>query len=158
MIRKGRLLGLIVFASFLFPFYIVSGWTGRDQQKTDGSQDVPAYHKEAPKEPLPKTRKPESFEDPLAKNVYAMAAKIEEVLYQQPCYCRCDETDHHESLLDCFLDNHGADCDICQREVILAYNESKKGKTAGEIRNEIMDGKYTGIDLGQYKTPMNIDR
>src|SRR5580704_309207 len=128
------------------------------QQESAASQDVPAYHTGAPKEPLPKTLNPDKFEDPMAKNAYAMAARIEEVLYQQPCYCHCDQTDHHASLLDCFVDSHGESCDICQREAIFAYGESKKGKSADEIRNEIMDGKYIQVNLDEYRTVIKLDK
>jgi len=126
------------------------------QQQDD--PDTPAYHKDAPKGPLPKTLNPDMFDDPIAKNVYAMAAKIKAVLYQQPCYCHCDRSENHGSLLDCFVSNHGATCDMCQQEAIFAYNETKKGKSAVEIRKEIMDSKYAQVDLRQYKTVLDLGK
>jgi len=44
------------------------------------------------------------------------------------------------SLLDCFATKHAADCDICVREAIFAQQEHKLGKSAEQIRTEIMDG------------------
>lgn len=112
---------------------------------------IPAYHKEPPKGPLPKTLNPKMFPDPLTRNVYAIAAKEKKILYQLPCYCGCDrEAVHHTSLLDCYCDNHASFCATCRMEAVFAYQEYRKGKTAPQIREEIIAGKWRNVDLSPY--------
>lgn len=113
---------------------------------------VPAYYAEPPSEPLPATMDPRQFLDPETEKVYALAAKIKAVLYQQPCYCRCDIYDGHKSLLDCFVGKHGSMCSICKKEAVYAYTQSQKGKTAEQIRKGIMNGEWRDVDLSIYRT------
>lgn len=119
-----------------------------------GKADIPAYHAEAPKGPLPETLDPKQFLDAETRNVYTLAAKEKPILYQQPCYCRCDKEVGHKSLLDCFTDYHGAHCVLCKKEAIFTYTESQQGKTAAQIRQEIMDGKWKDVDLTKYDDPL----
>jgi len=116
--------------------------------------DIPAYHPEAPKGPLPETLDPKQFLDAATRNVYTLAAKEKDFLYQQPCYCRCDKEVGHKSLLDCFTDYHGAHCVLCKKEAVFTYTESQQGKTAAQIRQEIMDGKWKDVDLTKYDDPL----
>jgi len=41
---------------------------------------------------------------------------------------------------------------LCQKEAVHAYTESQKGKTAAQIRKDIMDGKWKDVDLSKYET------
>ena len=115
---------------------------------------VPAYHAQTPKGDLPETMKPESFPDPLVQNAYAVAAKIKKTLYQQPCYCHCDRSQGHGSLLDCFASKHGAGCNICINEDFYSYEQSRKGKTAAQIRASIIKGEWQSVDLTKYQQPL----
>jgi hypothetical protein len=112
--------------------------------------DVPAYHATRPHDPLPETLDSKQFADAETQNIYALAAKEKAVLYQQPCYCRCDKEVGHKSLLDCYVDEHAAHCILCKKEAVFAYTETQAGKTAAQIRKEIMDGKWKAVDLSQY--------
>src|ERR1700743_737686 len=103
-------------------------------QQAAGSDPVPAYHNEVPAGSMPETLAPETFTDATVQNAYALAAKIKKVLYQQPCYCYCDRHAGHGSLLDCYTGKHAADCGVCLREGLYAYEQTKKGKTAAQIR------------------------
>jgi len=114
------------------------------------ADDIPAYHSSAPTAPLPATLDPKQFPDARTQNLYALAAKIKPVLYQQPCYCRCDREVGHTSLLDCFGDNHGSVCDVCKKEAAYSYQQTKLGKTPAEIRAGIMAGKWKQVDLSKY--------
>lgn len=116
--------------------------------------DIPAYHASASKDPLPETLDPSQFSDLQTQNVYALAAKVKSVLYQQPCYCHCDKEHGHTSLLSCYTDRHASVCALCQKEAVFSYSESKKGKTAAEIRKEIIDGKWKDVDLSVYEKPV----
>ena len=115
--------------------------------------EVPAYHAEPPKGPLPDTLDPAQFQDAQTRNIYTLAAKVKPVLYQEPCYCGCDKEVGHKSLLDCFTDLHGAHCMLCKKEAVFTYTESQQGKTAEQIRKEIIDGKWKDVDLSAYDTP-----
>jgi len=116
--------------------------------------EVPAYHTEPPKGPLPETLDPAQFLDAQTRNIYTLAAKVKPILYQQPCYCGCDKEVGHKSLLDCFTDFHGAHCILCKKEAAFTYSESQQGKTAAQIRKEIMDGKWKEVDLTKYDAPI----
>jgi len=111
---------------------------------------VPSYHAYALKPPFPATLDPKQFPDALNRNVYALAAKIRPVLYEQPCYCYCDRHAGHKSLLDCFVSTHGAECDICQKEAVLSYQLTQKGKTPAQIRAAIIRGDWRAINLNPY--------
>lgn len=77
---------------------------------------------------------------------------MKEVLYQQPCYCYCDRNRRlgHKSLLDCFVDKHAAECELCKKEAVYDYLQSKAGKTPTEIREDIIEGKWKEVDLTKY--------
>ena len=123
-----------------------------------GAQDnsIPAYHAQAPKGELPETLKPEYFPDPLVKNSYAIAAKIKKTLYQQPCYCHCDRSKGHTSLLDCFASEHGSGCGTCIYEDLYAYEQLHKGKTASQIREGIINGEWKSEDAAKYQKPLPL--
>jgi hypothetical protein len=72
---------------------------------------------------------------------YEAAKECPELCANLFCYCGCDQTDHHSSLLDCFTTDHSADCQICRAEVFLALGMKKQGKTLSEIQSAI-DEKY----------------
>ena len=115
--------------------------------------DVPAHHEAPPKGPLPETLDPKLFPDVQSQNIYALAAKEKKILYQQPCFCHCDREVGHQSLLDCYVDRHASICATCKMEAVFAYQEWKKGKTAAQIRQEIIDGKWRAVDLTAYNMP-----
>jgi hypothetical protein len=115
-----------------------------------GDDGIPSYHAYGLKPPIPATLDPKQFPDALNRNVYGMAGKIKSALYQQPCYCYCDRHSGHKSLLDCFATTHGSECDICQKEAVLAYRETLKGKSPAAIRAAIIRGDWKSVDLQPY--------
>jgi hypothetical protein len=117
-------------------------------------QQVPAYHSTAPKGALPPVLAAESFTDPLTKKAYAYAAKMKPVLYQLPCYCHCDQAVGHTSLLSCYRDKHGAECETCKKELFYTYEQGRRGKTAPQIREGIVRGEWQKVDLGKYAPPL----
>ncbi|MGH9490165.1 MAG: CYCXC family (seleno)protein [Terriglobales bacterium] len=114
---------------------------------------VPAFHAHPPNGPLAPTLPPSDFNDPRVQNAYAMAAKIKRVLYQEPCYCRCDKGFGHTSLYSCFAGTHASVCETCLMEGIFAYLQTQKGKTPGQIRAEIERGDWKQVNLNQFLTP-----
>lgn len=130
----------------------------RMQMDMSGPADsgIPSYHAYALKPPFPKTLDPKQFPDALNRNVYAVAATIKPVLFQQPCYCYCDRHAGHKSLLDCYATTHGSECDICQKEAVFAYQQTRKGKTPAQIRAEIIDGDWKSVNLNPYMKDLNL--
>ncbi len=115
---------------------------------------VPAYHAQAPQGELPATMNPDLFSDPVVQNAYAVAAKIKKALYQQPCYCHCDRSQGHKSLLDCFASKHGSGCGTCIYEDFYTFEQLGKGKTAAQIRAAIIKGEWKSVDAAKYKQPL----
>jgi Protein of unknown function with PCYCGC motif len=115
---------------------------------------VPAYHSRAPQGELPATMDPELFSDPVVQNAYAVAARIKKVLYQQPCYCHCDRSQGHKSLLDCFASKHGSGCGTCVYEDLYAFEQSSKEKSAAQIRAGIIKGEWKSVDATKYRQPL----
>ena len=75
--------------------------------------------------------------DPQIAGVYAEVAKIPEVIDGIYCYCHCSEHHGHRSLLSCFEDDHGAECEICLAEAFGAAMMHREGASLEEIRRTI---------------------
>ncbi len=125
-------------------------WMNQDAEEEGG---IPAYNAGPP----PKGAKLPPFltkadlwgsdaQYPYQTHAYELAAKIPTVLHQQPCYCYCQRIGHN-SLHSCFENTHGARCSTCLKELYYSYQQSKKGKTAAQIRAGIIGGEYKSIDL-----------
>jgi hypothetical protein len=125
------------------------------QQPAGEAEPIPAFHSQVPAGPLPATLAPETFTDVVVQNAYALAAHVRKVLYQQPCYCHCDRSQGHGSLLDCFAGKHAAECGVCIREGLYSYEQTRKGKTAAQIREGIERGDWRQLDLTKYQTPVS---
>ena len=117
-------------------------------------EPVPAFHSQPPQGQLPETLSPSQFANVVVQNAYILAARVRKVLYQQPCYCHCDRSQGHTSLLDCFASKHGAGCGVCMREAIYSYEQSNKSKTAAQIRAGIERGEWQQVDMSKYQTPV----
>jgi hypothetical protein len=118
--------------------------------------DIPAFHAHAPKtaqKPLLTDAQLTGpyFTHDYQVTVYKMAQKIPNVLYQMPCYCRCDRELGHTSLRSCFEGTHGATCSVCMREGAYAYQQTKLGRTPAQIRLGIERGEYIEVDLASLK-------
>jgi len=124
------------------------------RQARAAEETVPAFHSEAPQGKLPETLSPSQFTSVVVQNAYILAARVKKILYQQPCYCHCDRSQGHTSLLDCFASKHGSGCDVCMREAIYSYEQSHKGKTAAQIRAGIERGEWQQVDMSKYQTPV----
>lgn len=74
-------------------------------------------------------------------SAYRLAVEIPDVLDHLYCYCHCDKSIGHVSLLSCFTDTHAANCAVCQNEAIDAAAMVKNGSSLPEIRRQI-DLKY----------------
>lgn len=141
-----------VFVGLAIAFATIGGFA----QWSNPADDIPAYHATAPAkgETLPPVLSGNQlagdyFRYPWQKEVYMEAAQVPRVLYQLPCYCRCDKALGHTSLHSCFEGTHGAVCSTCAKEGAYAYKMTKLGKTPKEIRDGIERKDYESIDLNQ---------
>jgi len=125
---------------------------GAASRAAQSNEPAPAYHAQVPQGALPQTMDPVSFSNPTVQNAYAVAAKVKRVLYQQPCFCHCDRTIGHESLLDCYVGKHASVCDVCMKEAFYAYEQTLKKKTAAQIRDGILHGEWQQVDTSQYES------
>lgn len=124
-------------------------------------KEVPTYHANPPAkgETLPPIASSAQLDQMNLKygfqrRAYEAAAKIPRVLYQLPCYCFCDRSAGHQSLHSCFEGEHGSHCSTCMQEAFYAYQMTKKGKTAKQIREGVMRGEYKSIDLSTLNGPL----
>src|ERR1700739_4383512 len=117
------------------------------QLAQNGQETLPAFHSEPPQGQLPETLSPSQFSNVVVQNAYTLAARVKKVLYQQPCYCHCDRSQGHTSLLDCFASTHGSECGVCMREAVYSYEQSKRGKTPAKIRAGIEHGEWREVDM-----------
>ncbi|HEU4560871.1 MAG TPA: PCYCGC motif-containing (lipo)protein, partial [Longimicrobium sp.] len=79
-----------------------------------------------------------------ARDAYAAARRIPQVL--DGIYCHCDCLERHpelHSLLDCFKSQMAANCGICQAQARLALELHRQGKTLEQIRQTI-DAEHGG--------------
>ena len=123
-------------------------------QWSNPADDVPAYNSQPPS---PGNKLPpvlagdqltgQYFQYPWQVRVYKEAAKIQPVLHQLPCYCRCDRALGHNSLHSCFEGTHGAICSTCAKEEHYAYTMTQQGKTPKQIREGIEHKQYEQVDL-----------
>lgn len=140
----------------LIPQFAVSGTqqTANTQHDHAANADepIPMFHAEPPKDALPPTMEPSLFPNIVVFNAYMVAGRVKKVLYQEPCYCHCDRSQGHGSLLDCFVGRHGAACDTCILEAFYSYEQTHKGKTPTQIREGIIRGDWQNVNLAKYQT------
>jgi hypothetical protein len=136
---------------FLFTVTLTMSAEWTAQPEDEGA--IPAYNAAPPPKgtKLPATLTKADLwgtdaEYPYQTHAYELASKIPAVLHQQPCYCYCDRMGHN-SLHSCFETSHGARCSTCLKELYYSYQQSKKGKTAAQIRAGIIKGEWKQIDL-----------
>jgi hypothetical protein len=124
---------------------------GMDHNAINPVEPVPAFHAQPPSGELPPTMEPSIYTDKMVFNAYVVAGRTRKVLYQQPCYCHCDRSNGHGSLLDCFASGHGSGCGICMREAFYSFEQTRKGKTAAQIRDGIIHGEWLKVDIAKYQ-------
>ncbi len=116
----------------------------------NSDEPIPAYHPQPPIDALPPTMAPAMFSEIGIANAYTVAGRVKKVLYQEPCFCHCDRSQGHGSLLDCFVSRHGSGCSICMAEAFYSYEQTHKGKTPAQIREGILHGEWQTVDLTKY--------
>lgn len=74
-----------------------------------------------------------------AREAYEVAAKNPALLAQLHCYCGCDKEIGHQSLLDCYRDEHGGHCPVCTGEALEASKLADEGLPVEQIRRVLRD-------------------
>jgi Protein of unknown function with PCYCGC motif len=82
------------------------------------------------------TLDPKQFVGPV-RQAYKFAEKNPALLAQLHCYCGCDRAYGHQNLLDCYRGTHGATCEICTGEALMAERLSAQGSPVDQIREAI---------------------
>jgi Protein of unknown function with PCYCGC motif len=82
------------------------------------------------------TLDPKQFVGPV-REAYQFAADNPALLAQLHCYCGCDKAEGHQNLLDCYRGMHGASCEICTGEALMAKRVSEQGSPVDQIRDAI---------------------
>lgn len=154
-IKKSILFIFLLLAATATTLYLaaipVSSLQTRQRAPVPPSRFEHAYHANPPRGPLPTTLDPQLFRDSKSAFLaYSLAARIRQVLYQEPCFCPCDEDQGHQSLLDCYTSDHGTVCPICKKEVVFIFEEYKEGKSAEAIREEIKKREWVKVDIEKY--------
>ena len=74
---------------------------------------------------------------PGSNEAYAAARTHAATLDGVYCHCDCSKHSGHRSLLTCFEGEHGAYCDICMGEAMVASGMADQGRSLEEIRTAI---------------------
>lgn len=88
---------------------------------------------------------PARFTDVETRHAYWVATQIPAVLNQLYCWCGCENRGVHRSNLQCFEDEMGVSCDVCQGTAEIAYEMVQRGITnAGKIQAAV-DAKWAPL-------------
>jgi len=82
------------------------------------------------------TLDPKQFVGPV-REAYQFAADNPALLAELHCYCGCDKAEGHQNLLDCYRGMHGASCEICTGEALMAKRMSEQGSPVDQIRDAL---------------------
>ena len=82
------------------------------------------------------TLDPQGFQGNV-RETYEIAARDPALLSQLHCYCGCDKTLGHHSLLDCYRDDHASRCGICMGEARDAEPMAQRGMPIEQIRDTL---------------------
>ena len=137
--------------TLIFVFLVTMTLSAQWPPEKPKAAGVPAYNKTAPakgvKLPAILTKDElwgDDAQSPFQTHAYELASKISGTIHQMPCYCYCDRMGH-KSLHSCFEGKHGAQCDICLKELYYVYGQKKKGQTVAQIRKGVIAGDWKKI-------------
>lgn len=105
-----------------------TGWTV-GELRPDGLRIVPSGRSDAAA-----VLDPEAFTGQV-RHAYWVATQIPETLNQLYCWCGCENRGVHRSNLQCFEDDMGVNCAVCQGTAEIADRMVRQGITdAGRIQ------------------------
>lgn len=137
-IRKAVIVGV---AGVIFAAAACAAPAGKPKADKAGPEPAPAAATHAPANSALTYNGPPVMDPSLASGMaavgYASAKAAPEVMAKLFCYCGCDMTDNHSSLVDCFTGNHGMDCHICQEEAVIGLRMYRDGASIQEIQKRV---------------------
>jgi|688.fasta_scaffold668845_2 hypothetical protein len=113
---------------------------------------IPAFADAEKAAPRKEVLDPAQFNVPIVRLSYEAAKSHPEIIEKLFCYCGCDLTASHSSLLDCFRSDHGVTCDYCQEEALLAAKLKMKGASLASIQKQV-DQEFTKFYPFEQDTP-----
>ncbi|MGA7873234.1 MAG: CYCXC family (seleno)protein [Candidatus Binatus sp.] len=119
-------------AAFLVVAVAYGGYLSNRAQPSDGEMAASGD----PAARLRITLDPREFQGNV-REAYEVAERDPALLAQLHCYCGCDKTLGHKSLLDCFRDTHGSRCAICCGEARDAKSMANRGVPVEQIRDTL---------------------
>jgi hypothetical protein len=116
-----------------------------------GQEELPVVQSKSPKEiqrtietlkghETRMTLMPALFTGKVAQ-AYQIARQYRDLLDVIYCYCYCEKTIGHKSLLSCYVDRHAANCDICVNQATFAASLYQKGFDMVQVRQAV-DKKF----------------
>jgi hypothetical protein len=70
---------------------------------------------------------PASFDHPMSRELYGIAAEIPGIMNQLYCWCGCVKQGRHRSALACFEDTSAVGCGVCQENARIARAQVQQG-------------------------------
>ncbi len=108
MLKKKTLYLILLFPILAVSFLLINGGCAKRIPQDTG--DAKAFKVLKAKMIDPRTALPKTLDPNLIQGKdragYLVAKEIPEILAQLPCFCGCEAVGH-ETLLDCFVDEHG---------------------------------------------------
>lgn len=89
-----------------------------------------------PRIPRPAVFDPAQFKEEETRLAYEAARDNPDLLEKLPCYCGCFQQGH-SSNYDCFVDSHGASCELCRNIALTAQKLRKEGQKDDQILTQI---------------------
>lgn len=107
---------------------------------------TPVVQREVLPKPNVTTLDPAKFTGKI-RAAYEAAKEVPEVLAQLPCYCGCMTGHGHKNNLDCFHDEHGVECTMCQDIALDARGMFEDGIEIVRIREKIKEryGRFASL-------------
>ena len=107
---------------------------------------TPVVQREVLPKPNVTTLDPAKFTGKIRAS-YEAAKEVPEVLAQLPCYCGCMTGHGHKNNLDCFHDEHGVECTMCQDIALDARGMFEDGIEIVRIREKIKEryGRFASL-------------
>ena len=108
MVKKKAPCLILLFPILAIGFLLIHGGCAkRISQETDDTKAFKILKAKMidPKTGLPKTLDPNLIQGE-DREGYLIAKEIPDILAQLPCFCGCEAVGH-DTLLDCFVDEHG---------------------------------------------------
>jgi Protein of unknown function with PCYCGC motif len=119
-------------AAILLLAIAYAGYWSNQAQPSDGQMAAAGD----PAEQLRITLDPQNFQGNV-REAYEIARRNPALLAQLHCYCGCDRTLGHKSLLDCYRDTHGSKCAVCVGEARDAEAMAGQGMPIEQIRDAL---------------------